>query len=128
MATDRNRQRTKLFSIRLNPAEWAAVQERANAESLSVGAVFRRAVLKTRRDQLPPQSFRPSVDHAALGRLMGHVGKIGSNVNQLAHVANLGGWPEHAELAAACADIRAMRDAVFAALGMDLPRKAEPAP
>lgn len=126
---DRKRQREINFSIRLNPAEYAAVQERAAAERVSVAGVFRSAVFQLSRDQLPVQSRRvtPTPDRAELARIVGQLGKVGSNLNQLARNANLGGWPEHDDLTAACTEVREACAAIFAALGVDAPRKAGPA-
>lgn len=130
MAKERKRQRTKVFPIRLNAEEWAAVQQRADADRLSVAGVFRKAVFKLPRDKLPVQSRYPSPtpERAELARITAHLGKTGSNLNQLARIANLGGWPEHEDLAATCAEVRAACHALFVALGVDLPPKAGLAP
>ena len=57
-------------------------------------------------------------DQQELARLLGTVGKIGANVNQLAHRANLGSWPEAQLLHEAAADIQWMRRTLMLALGV----------
>lgn len=61
---------------------------------------------------------RPVKDAAELAKMLGAVGKIGGNVNQLAHRANLGSWPEARLLHEAAADIQWMRRALMLALGV----------
>lgn len=61
---------------------------------------------------------RPVKDAAELAKMLGAVGKIGSNVNQLAHRANLGSWPEARLLHEAAADIQWMRRSLMLALGV----------
>jgi hypothetical protein len=96
-----------------------------------LGGYFRAAVLDA---PLPRVSRRPSADRAELAQLIGAVGKIGSNVNQLAYVANTGSWPDSRLIAQAAADIRWMRDSLMRALGVTPPpdpgsgAKPNPAP
>ncbi len=106
------------LSIRLSPEERADLTSRAERAGLSVGGYFRAAVLDV---PLPRVSRRPSADRAELARLLGAVGKIGSNVNQLAYVANTGSWPDSRAIAQAVADIRWMRDSLMLALGVHPP-------
>jgi hypothetical protein len=111
------------LSIRLPPDERAELEARADRAGLSVSGYFRSAVLDAPRPRL---TRRPSVVEQELGKLMGAVGKIGSNVNQLAHQANLGSWPDSRLVAQACADIRTMRNLLFRALGFTPPDDPPP--
>jgi hypothetical protein len=104
------------FSLRLTPDERADLDARAKAAGLSVGGYFRAAVLGA-----PPPNRRRAADAPELARLMGAIGRIGSNINQLAHVANAGSWPDSRALDEAVADIRWMRNAVMKALGVTSP-------
>lgn len=67
---------------------------------------------------------RDDANHAALGKLLGELGKsrLASNMNQIAKAANQGALPVTAdlqdELREACADIRIMRDALISSLGI----------
>ena len=61
---------------------------------------------------------RPPVELGELARVLGAIGRVGSNINQLAHVANAtGALPQCQELAAIRADVMAMRAALMRALG-----------
>jgi hypothetical protein len=82
----------------------------------------------------PRQSRRPPVERAELAQSLGHVGKLGSNVNQLAKYGNLGRLVDDASLVSAATDIAAIRRAIISALGRDnrtkrakKPGKAPPA-
>jgi hypothetical protein len=63
---------------------------------------------------------RPPVERGELARILGELGKIGSNVNQIAKAIhttrNLPSWSELAEIKA---DIAVLRAAVIKALGRD---------
>jgi hypothetical protein len=111
---DRKRQRNKVFTVRLNDAEWLAMRERADRAGLTVGGYFRKAALEVEPLRA---SRRPPVDRAELALVLGQVGKIGGNINQLTKLAHLGGWPEHEDLRQAVADLRFMRDTLLKALG-----------
>jgi HAMP domain-containing protein len=60
---------------------------------------------------------RPQVDRAELARVLAALGRLGSNVNQLARAANTGEIPARDELADAAVATREMRDALMRALG-----------
>lgn len=72
--------RTVMRTLRLRPGESAIIAGRAKAAGLSVSEFLRRAALgqrvRARRDQ-------------ANRDLIYHLSKIGTNLNQLAHVANV---------------------------------------
>ena len=110
------RQRKIRVTIRLNEAEATEFNNRAEIQSLTLSGYFRSAILNT---PPPPQSRRPPVDRQELGKLLGAIGSIGNNMNQLAKVANAGSWPESQQLDAACDDIRWMRQTLMLALGTD---------
>lgn len=103
------------LSIRLSPDERADLARRAERAGLSVGGYFRMAVLDA---PLPRVARRIGPDRAELARVLAAVGKIGSNVNQLAYVANTGGWPDSRLIAEAAADIHWMRHHLMLALGV----------
>ena len=67
-----------------------------------------------------------SVVEQELARLMAAIGRIGSNVNQLARMANAGSWPDSRLLKQACDDIRIMRDTLIRAFGMTPPDDPPP--
>lgn len=69
----------------------------------------------------PRESRRPSPDRQLLVSIRGALGKIGGNVNQYAHRANLGDTPERRVLEEIRDDLRVMRDLLFRALGRKPP-------
>lgn len=104
--------------IRCSEQEQAAIKAAADRAGLAVGAYMRAAALG---DAGPRAVRRPPIERKELGRLLGHIGKIGSNVNQLAHGFNRTGFlPGFPELLAARQDLRQMRDALMKALGREL--------
>jgi hypothetical protein len=63
---------------------------------------------------------RPPIERKELARLLGHLGKVGSNLNQLAHAYNgLGRVPALDELTTMRRQVKELRDALLAALGRD---------
>jgi hypothetical protein len=109
------------LSIRLPAPERDDLKARADREGLSVSGYFRTVAFNT-----PRRSRRPSVNEQELARLMVAMGRIGSNVNQLARQANLGSWPDSRAIEEACADIRWIRDTLMLALGVTPPPHHQP--
>lgn len=79
------RQRPHVVSVRLNARERAELNSRAERAGISAGAYLRHQGL----DVPPPrQRNRPAVEVQVLSRLVGQLGKLGSNLNQIAHRIN----------------------------------------
>ena len=77
------RQRTTIVTMRINPQEAAAIRRIAERRGESVSALMRSALLHSR--------LRPSrIEVKAVARLLGQLGKIGSNINQIAYHLNAG--------------------------------------
>ena len=107
------RQRTKLAMIRLTPAELAEAEEAASRAGLTLSSYGRAQMLSA----LPPRSVRrPPVEKELLAKVLGQLGKAGSNLNQVARAANLG-KDEFEEVQAAIAEVRLAAHAVMQALG-----------
>ncbi len=115
------------FSLRLSEDERARLA--VEAADAPLGTYIRAKLLggkplRTRRSGLP------LADRAALARALALLGRarLSSNLNQLAHAANIGALlvtPEvEAELAACLNEVRELRRLLMAALGL----KAEAAP
>ena len=118
--------RSKQLKARFTEAELQIVNDRAEGTGMTTSDLLRFGVL---REPPPPRrrGVHPVKDQQELARILGAIGKIGSNVNQLAHVANSGAWPENQLLHQAAADIQWMRHTLMIALGVpDQP--ARPAP
>lgn len=108
------RQRTAAVMVRLTPDECATLNTRAEAAGLSPAGFMRAAALgnagpRARRQQ------PANVD--VLRRLLGAVGSVGANCNQLSARANRGELPAVDELRAAAGDIRELRSGIMTALG-----------
>ena len=109
------RQRHRLIVARCDDAEYATALANAARAGMSVGAYMRHLITGTSG---PRAVRRPPVDKAELGRALGLIGWYGSNVNQLAFVANSEGeLPTAARLEGMAAEIRDMRGALRRALG-----------
>jgi hypothetical protein len=109
--------RTRIIPVRCNESERTAISEKATQAGLSVGAFLRSLALG---DAGPRAVRRPPIERKELARLLGWLGKLGSNVNQLAHGFNrdriLPGFPE---LLAIRREVAEMRAALMKALGRD---------
>jgi hypothetical protein len=109
--------RTQFIAVRCTVTERTAITERATQAGLSVGAYLRRQAIGA----AGPRSVRkPPIERKELARLLGWLGKVGSNVNQLAHGFNRSGrTPGSAELIAIRREVGDMRGALMKALGRD---------
>jgi hypothetical protein len=122
MAPRRGRKRvndakTSFISVRCTAKERSRIDEAAREAGLSIGAYLRALALG---DAGPRAVRRPPVERKELARLLGHLGKVGSNLNQLAHAFNSRGRvPGLAELNDIRSYVGQMRDALMAALGRD---------
>ncbi len=110
------RVRTKHITIRLTPEERAAIDSAAERAGLTSGSYARQVMLGA---PAPRQVRRPPVERRELAKLLGGLGRVGGNLNQLAHRANAGMPAERGALMSALDDLRAMRDAVLTALGRE---------
>lgn len=103
-------------SIGLEPADLDTVDARAEAAGLSRAAYIRAAVLGHPGIRAVP---RPHVEKSLLGQAVGQLGRIGNNLNQLAHQANAGRVLAPVELEPVLAEVRDTVAAVMKALGRD---------
>jgi hypothetical protein len=108
------RQRTKLTAHRWFKDEFREAAARADRAGLSFGAYIRAAALGNAG---PRARRRAPADHVLLRQILGQLGKIGSNLNQIAHRLNLGNEPDLPGLKTALKDWRDIRAAILKALG-----------
>jgi len=108
------RARNKHLTIRLTPEERALIEAAADRAGLTAGSYARNVLMGA---PTPRQVRRPPVERAELARLLAELGRIGSNVNQIARALNTGFEADGAALYGARADLLAMRNAVLTALG-----------
>ncbi len=109
----------RFIAVRCTDAEHAALTAKAATAGLSVGAYIRSVGLGSAG---PRARRRPPIEREAIALLLGQVGRVGSNVNQLAKAMNTHGnllaW---GELTRAIDDIAAIRAELMRALGKDVP-------
>ncbi len=76
---------TERVTIRLSPDEMAKLRADADTAALDVSTVARSHLLNA---PMPKKRYRRSVDHEKLADVLYQLGKIGTNLNQIAKVAN----------------------------------------
>jgi mobilization protein NikA len=109
--------KNSFISVRCTAEERSKIDEAARRAGLSIGAYLRSLALGSAG---PRAVRRPPIERKELARLLGHLGKVGSNLNQLAHAFNRNGRvPGLAELTAMRQQIGELRDALIKALGRD---------
>ena len=108
------RSRKHQLSVRFNDAEHTELVRRADAVGITVPAYLRMQAV----DATPPRASRkPSVNTQQVAQLLAQIGKIGSNVNQIAHQMNAGGRVSLQSVDQAMREVTAMRDQCMQALG-----------
>jgi hypothetical protein len=108
------RQRTAPLGIRLTPAERAKIDADAERAGLTPASYARQVLLGA---PAPRQVRRPPVERRELARLLGALGHVGGNLNQLAHRFNSGLPTDRQEVLDAIRGLAPVRDAVLKALG-----------
>jgi len=113
------RRRKGIITIRVDFQEAAAIRQKAAENGHSVAALIRSSLLRMR---LP----HSRIDRRELARLLAELGKIGSNVNQIAYHLNSGRPPEriYNALELALRDLGELRLACLQAIGME-PRRGD---
>src|ERR1700730_5013424 len=107
--------KTSFVSVRCTAKERSMIDGAAAQAGLSIGAYLRALALGSAG---PRAVRRPPVERKELARLLGHLGKVGSNLNQLAHAFNREAKvPGLGELKAIRLYVVELRDALLAALG-----------
>jgi Bacterial mobilisation protein (MobC) len=108
------RQRPSQSLVRWTNEEFARVAAKADKAGLAMAAFIRAATLG---DAGPRAQRRPPADHKALRQILGQLGRIGNNINQIARALNTGGQTSSAELKEARRACQDMRKALLEALG-----------
>ncbi|MDH6258428.1 hypothetical protein [Bradyrhizobium sp. BR13661] len=103
------------IAVRCTAQERATITEAAAKSGLAVGAYLRATALGSPG---PRAVRRPPVERKELARLLGHLGKVGSNLNQIAHAYNRDrNLPGLSELVEMRIDVGELRAALMKALG-----------
>ena len=108
------RARTTHLTIRLTPDERATIDASAERAGLTAGSYARQVLMGA---PAPRQVRRPPVERRELVRLLGNLGYVGNNINQIARVLNGGGEADFAGLNEALAGLGTVRLAILKALG-----------
>jgi Bacterial mobilisation protein (MobC) len=107
------RQKPVMVTTAYSPEEFAALDEAASRAGLT-RASFQR--VQTLADPKTRSTRRAPVDRELLAKVLGQLGKIGGNLNQIAKAANLDQM-ERADLGAALVEIRAVAVVAMEAMG-----------
>ena len=112
------RQRIRQVKTRMTDAEHAAFLARADKAGLAAAAFLRAAAIG---ESGPRAQRRVPVDSAALRQVLGHLGKAGSNLNQIARYLNTGGGVETVlpDIREALEDFARIRSLIYDALGKE---------
>ena len=102
--------------VRLSAHERERLEAGAEAAGLTLSGYVRRMVLAA---PASGRAKRPPVEKMELARLLAHIGKVGSNLNQLAHLGNMGIAVDGVALAAELAELAKVRTELRAALGRE---------
>ena len=109
--------KNSFISVRCTAEERSKIDDAARQAGLSIGAYLRSLALGSAG---PRAVRRPPIERKELARLLGHLGKVGSNLNQLAHAFNRERRiPGLDELNAIRQKVGELRDALMKALGRD---------
>ena len=111
------RRRNRMAHIRLSDDEHDRLVTAADNSGMSLGAYLRACGLG---DAGPRAARKPPVAKRELLRLLGQIGKTGSNLNQIARAINSGDDPNGLadDIKAAVVDYADMRAAVRKTLGL----------
>jgi hypothetical protein len=110
------RARNRHITIRLSDEERAAIDEKAERAGLTTGSFARQILLGA---PAPRQVRRPPVERRLLAQMLGQIGAIGNNINQIARALNRGRSPEDDYVKQTLGYLREIRDALLHALGRD---------
>lgn len=77
--------RTKRFEIRFTQKEWEQLQKISDERGFSSTAIFARSALLPKNHQLDAET---KAEHKLRVQLLASLGKIGSNINQIARSLN----------------------------------------
>ena len=108
------RVRSKHLTIRLSPDERDAIDGDAERAGFTAGSYARTVLLGA---PAPRQVRRPPVERQVVAKLIGQMGYVGNNLNQIARALNSGDEADRQALIQALGDLHMMRDAALKALG-----------
>ena len=108
------RKKSALVGFRASPEEHAALKAAAEAAQLTLGSYIRAKMLKKIETRPTP---RPSIDRQMLAAALALLGKVGSNLNQMARTMNEGNSVERNRILGALDEFRYLKDRIILAIG-----------
>ena len=87
-----SKNRTERMNLRLTPEELARLKQDADIAAVELSTFARARIMD---GPVPRRARRKSVDHEKLATVLVALGKLGTNLNQLAKVANATGDLTH---------------------------------
>jgi hypothetical protein len=117
------RKRNKQIKTPCTPEEYDAIVAKAN-DAGKTRAAWSRLVLLG--DSGPRSQRRMPADNRTLRQILGHLGRVGNNLNQIAYQLNTGGPADLPELRLALKEYAGIRNAIFKALGLDTAAETPP--
>ena len=112
---------TARIAVNCTPAQKTAIMQKVDATGLSPSAMCLAVLL----DVPLPKRRRPSVDATLLAKVLAELGKIGSNINQIAYHLNAGrpGDVMNGSIEAALRELLEWRTALMQSLGYERNQK-----
>ena len=104
------------LTIRLHPTERGTIDASAERLGITAGSYVRLVVLEA---PVPRQARRPPVERKGIARLLGLLGNIASNINQVARAVNSGEELDRELFDDALAAVSDLRDEALQALGRE---------
>lgn len=91
------RQKTTTTSFRMTPAERIAIATAADAAGMGPSSFARMSVLRAAGREVPVQKRRDAIA-TVIAPVLGELGRVGNNLNQLTRHAHVGGRVDSASL------------------------------
>lgn len=108
-----NRKKAGMIGFRVDETERAEIEAAADRAGLTVGSYVRDTILSK---VLTKPTRRPSLDRVLLSQLLGQLGKLGGNLNQMAKRLNAGGGVGADRVTAACDELWLLKDEILKAI------------
>lgn len=108
-----NRQKSGMIGFRVSPEERAEIEMAAAASGLTVGSFVREKLLKASTTR---QTRKPALDLILLSKLLGQLGKIGGNLNQIAKRLNEGRGVGSERIVVVLSELSILKESILKAL------------
>ena len=109
-----NREKTKVVGVRVYEEEHFELALKSEDAGLSIPAFVRKKLLDEVFTQ--PRKAAPSLDKKLLSMILAQLGKLGSNMNQIARRLNEGGNVNAEKITGAVVDFEVLRDEILKAI------------